>query len=223
MNKLYLISGLGADSRAFEKIQQFKGYQNVFLDWIPNLPNESFKDYVLRLIKGYDIKENDVILGLSFGGLAAIEIAKQTPVKKVILLSSFKDKKGLKPHLQFLLNLRLYNLIPNFKLKLFDKLAVKGFGNVSNEAKEGLIEMMRDTSPELIKWSLKQIRKSKYIDTPSIKLINILGTKDELVQQWKLADNNYFVTNGGHLMVYENADEVNEVLNTIKNYFLSKQ
>lgn len=215
MNKLYLISGLGADSRAFEKIEQFKGYQNVFLDWIPNLPNESFKGYVLRLIKGYDIKENDVILGLSFGGLAAIEVAKLTPIKKVILLSSFKDIKGLKPHLQFLLNLRLYNLIPNYKLKLFDKLAVKGFGNVSKEAKEGLMEMMRDTSPELIKWSLKQIRKSKYIDKQSFKLINVLGTKDELVQKWKLSKNNFFINNGGHLMVYENAEKINEVLKTI--------
>ena len=46
MKKLYLISGLGADKRAFEKIQEINGYQYVFIDWIPNLPNESFKSYV---------------------------------------------------------------------------------------------------------------------------------------------------------------------------------
>ena len=156
-----------------------------------------------------------MVLGLSFGGLAAIEIAKQTPIEKAILLSSFKDKKELKPHLQFLLSLRLYNLIPNFKLKFFDKQAVKGFGNVSNEAKEGLLEMMKDTDPKLIKWSLKQIRKSNYIQTSSFKLVNLLGTKDELIRKWELKENNYFIKNAGHLMVYENADEVNKILFTI--------
>ena len=30
MPKLFFISGLGADSRAFEKIQKFEGYENVF-------------------------------------------------------------------------------------------------------------------------------------------------------------------------------------------------
>ncbi len=215
MPKIYFISGLGADSRAFTKIQEFDNYQNVFLEWIPNLPNETFSNYIARLIKGHDINDDDIVLGLSFGGLAAIEIARQASAEKVILLSSFQDKNGLKAHLKFLLDLRLYNLIPNFKLKFIDKQAVKGFGNVSAEAKEGLMEMMRDTDPKLIKWSLKQIRKSKFIDNLKLELINILGTKDELVQKWELPNNNFFIKNGGHLMVYDNADEINDILKKI--------
>lgn len=215
MPKIYFISGLGADSRAFTKIQEFEGFENVFLEWIPPLANETFSNYITRLIKGYDINEDDVVLGLSFGGLAAIEVGKQTPIKKVILLSSFKDKDGLKPHLKFLLGLRLYNLIPNFKLKFFDKQAVKGFGNVSEEAKVGLMEMMRDTHPKLIKWSLKQIRKSKFNNKLDTEIYNILGTKDEMVQFWKLPNNNFHIKNGGHLIVYENAEEINSILKKI--------
>jgi pimeloyl-ACP methyl ester carboxylesterase len=215
MPKIYFISGLGADSRAFTKIQEFEDYQNVFLNWIPNLPSETFSNYITRLIKGHKINANDIVLGLSFGGLAALEIAKQTGVQKVILLSSFRDKSGLKSHLKFLLKLRLYNLIPNFKLKFFDKYAVKGFGNVSEEAKQGLLDMMKDTKPKLIKWSLKQIRKSNFKEISNIELFNILGTKDELVQKWELPNNNFYIKNGGHLMVYENADEINQVLKTI--------
>lgn len=215
MPKLFFISGLGADSRAFEKIQKFEGYENVFLDWIPNLPEETFSNYITRLLANHKADENDVLIGLSFGGLAAIEIAKQTSIKKVILLSSFKDKNGLKPHLQFLLNLRLYHIIPNFKLKFFDKQAVKGFGNVSAEAKEGLMEMMRDTNPKLVKWSLQQIRKSNYSKNNNIKLFNVLGLNDELVQKWELPSSNFYINNGGHLMVYENAKEVNSILKKI--------
>ncbi len=215
MPKIFFISGLAADSRAFTKIKEFEGYQKVFLEWIPNLPNEVFCEYVSRLIENQTFTEDDVAIGLSFGGLAAIEIAKHTPLNKVILISSFKDKKALKPHLKFLLELRLYNLMPNKKSKLFDKHFVKVFGNVSEEAKQGLIDMMNDTKQSFIKWALKQIRLSNYVDTTAFDLYNIIGTNDQLLKPWSLPNNNFLVEKGGHLIVYENADEVNSILETL--------
>lgn len=212
MPNIFFISGLAADSRAFTNIKEFEGYQKVYLEWIPNLPNETFGNYISRLIENHTFSKEDVAIGLSFGGLAAIEIAKQTPINKVILISSFKDKKALKPHLQFLLGLRLYNLMPNKKLKQFDKHFVKVFGDVSAEAKQGLIDMMNDTKQSFIKWALKQIRLSNYIDNTNVELYNILGTKDQLLKPWSLPSNNFTIEKGGHLMVYENAEEINSIL-----------
>ena len=75
--------------------------------------------------------------------------------------------------------------------------------------------MMRDTNPKLIKWSLQQIRKSNYSKKNNIKLFNVLGLNDELVQKWELPSSNFYINNGGHLMVYENAKEVNSILKEI--------
>ena len=102
-------------------------------------------------------------------------------------------------------------------MNFFDKQAVKGFGNVSDEAKAGLLEMMQDTDQRFIKWALKQIRKSNYVDNATIELVNVLGTNDQLIKIWKSKHANFYIENGGHLMVYENADEVNKKLRLIIN------
>ncbi|MCB0401333.1 MAG: alpha/beta hydrolase [Flavobacteriales bacterium] len=212
MPAIYFISGLGADSRAFTLIREFEGYRNVFLEWIAPQKNEPLAAYANRMFADYELTEQDVLVGLSFGGLVALEISKTNPIKKVILLSSFRDKKDLKGSMQFLLNLRLYNLLPNFKMRWFDKIAVGFFGVKTREARDGLLDMFQHTDPKLVKWSLRQIRLSHYSDLCGVKLFNILGTKDQLVAYWKLPDHNFFIEGAGHLMVYEQADEVNQHL-----------
>lgn len=212
MPAIYFISGLGADSRAFTLIREFEGYQNVFLEWIAPQKNETISAYAERMFVGHELSEQDALIGLSFGGQIALEISKTRPVKKVILLSSFRDKKDLKGSMQFLLNLRLYNLMPNFKMNWFDKLAVSFFGVKTREARDGLLEMFQQTDTKLMKWSLRQIQKSHYADACGVRLFNILGTKDQLVAQWKLPDHNYYIEGAGHLMVYEQANEVNKIL-----------
>ena len=210
--KIFFISGLGADSRAFTLIQEFKGYQNVFLEWVPHQKNDTIVSYTAKLFENQQPNENDVIVGLSFGGLIALEAAKHYSIKKIILLSSFRDKRDLTKLNQFLLNIRAYAIMPNFRINWFDKIALQFFSIKSEEGKKGLLDMMQKTNPKFIKWALKQIRLSYYPNNINIELHNILGTKDKLVALWKLPHNNHYIKNAGHLMVYENADEVNCIL-----------
>ncbi|MCH5689430.1 alpha/beta hydrolase [Niabella sp. W65] len=53
------------------------------------MPREPYKDYVLRMAEKIQ-EDNPVIIGVSFGGMVALEIAKIRPVKQVILVSSIK-------------------------------------------------------------------------------------------------------------------------------------
>ena len=223
MKKLYFISGLGADSRAFSLINSIEGYESIFLEWIPNRKNESLKNYSTRLIENHTITEKDVIVGLSFGGLVAQEIANISPVKTIVFISSFRDKRDLKPYLQFLLTLRLYYILPNFKFSWFDKFAVQFFSIKSKEGKEGLLDMMQKTEPKLIKWSMMQIRKFVFNKNHSWNLHNIIGNKDKLLKCWHYKKNNYLINKGGHLMVYENAKAVNDILQEIITKNLQKQ
>ena len=72
---IYCISGLGADEKAFDRLK-VNGYSLHHLKWIPPLANENLSSYARRKLN--DIKENNpIILGLSFGGMIAIEMAKQ--------------------------------------------------------------------------------------------------------------------------------------------------
>jgi len=88
LEDIYFVSGLGADERVF-RLLKFKGYQPVHIHWLPPERGESIADYTQRLTA--QIKsDRPIIIGLSFGGIIAVEIAKQIAVKKVILLSSVK-------------------------------------------------------------------------------------------------------------------------------------
>src|SRR5688500_13870597 len=89
MRHIYCLSGFGADEKVFSKLT-FPGYDIHYVKW--NIPerNESLEAYAKRLIE--QIRHtNPVLIGLSFGGMMCIEIARQVPVEKIILISSIKS------------------------------------------------------------------------------------------------------------------------------------
>ena len=90
-NKIYFVSGLGADQRVFQKLK-LSGYQAIHIQWVEPESQESIAEYTQRLIS--QIKsEKPIIIGLSFGGIIAVEIAKQIKTEKVILISSTKNQQ----------------------------------------------------------------------------------------------------------------------------------
>ena len=90
MKNVYIFSGLGADKRVFQKMD-FSEYNATFVEWI--LPNrtENIESYSKKLTE--QIKhEKPILIGLSFGGIIATEIAKIIETEKIILIDSAKNK-----------------------------------------------------------------------------------------------------------------------------------
>jgi predicted esterase YcpF (UPF0227 family) len=84
--KLYLIGGLGADERVFQLLNL--NIETQFIKWIEHEPQEELKSYVNRLKNQINQEEEFGLLGVSFGGIIAIEISKLIKPKFVIVLSS---------------------------------------------------------------------------------------------------------------------------------------
>ncbi|RZJ29312.1 MAG: alpha/beta hydrolase, partial [Chryseobacterium sp.] len=72
MNKIYIFSGLGVDRRVFDNID-FGDLNVEFIDWIIPLTNEAIEIYAERISRKI-ISENPILIGLSFGGMVAVEI-----------------------------------------------------------------------------------------------------------------------------------------------------
>jgi len=214
MKKIFFISGLGADKRAFNRIEEFNGYEKIFIDWEPNQKSESLQVYSQRLFSGTNISDEDILIGLSFGGLIAQEIAYLLSIKKVLLISSFRDANDLKPLLKKLLNLRFHYLIPNFRISFFSVIIRNWFNVNSSEGKNILNQMVDSTNPILMKWSMEKIRESTFIENKSTTIYNIIGNKDKMLRLWE-NKNTSIIDGGGHFMVYENANEVNRILKKI--------
>ncbi len=81
MSKIFLISGLGADTRLYNNIDLLDN-EVVPVDWIePNL-TDTLANYAQKLIYQYNIKSNSIVIGTSLGGMIAVEIAKLVPLNK---------------------------------------------------------------------------------------------------------------------------------------------
>ena len=90
---IYCISGLGTDEQVFRNIS-LPGTRFVHLPWLHHSPRESLASYAARMASQISEPE-PIIIGLSFGGMIGIEIARQQAVKKLIIISGVKTSREL--------------------------------------------------------------------------------------------------------------------------------
>lgn len=220
MNKIFFIPGLGANEKVFDNIGDLNCDQ-IKIKWLDNLEDESINEYSRRLIEAYDIGENDIVAGLSFGGILAQEIARILYHKEVILISSFRDIKDLKPLYRFGLKTGLYKLTPGFRIPIVDEIIAYNLNSENQESKPILKEMLEHTDYNLLKWSLEKIAQLPSASNDSFITHNIIGNNDKILQTWS---NEYttIIEGGSHFMVYEKADEVTstilKILSNSKDY-----
>jgi pimeloyl-ACP methyl ester carboxylesterase len=91
--ELYIFSGLGADERVFQQLD-FSGFSTTFIKWIVPQDTETIENYATRLLDQITTTK-PTLIGLSFGGLIAVEVAKQIDTEKVILIASAKTKNEI--------------------------------------------------------------------------------------------------------------------------------
>lgn len=202
--KLYLIGGLGADKRVFKYLKL--NFDTQVIEWISPEPKEALKLYVNRLRVQINTEEDFAILGVSFGGIVAIELAKLLNPKIVFLISSVSSSDQLPKKYIRLGKLKLLNLIPNSLIKPPKFLLGYLFGTKNKTLLRAIIN---DTEPTFIRWALNSIIKWK--SKPNeIKQFRIHGTKDKLIP---LVGDAIKIFEGGHFMIVDKAAEISKLVN----------
>ena len=210
--RVYFISGLGADKRAFYKIKLPQGYQALFLDWIVPLAGENFPDYAKRFSQFIKQDEEFVLIGLSFGGMLASEIAKIIPPKKLIIISSLSSYKELPWYFKLAGRLGIHRIIsPSLYKQATIMNRFMGTGN--KEMKSIVYSYVNNIDPAFVRWSLNVIVHWAHTERLS-DLIHIHGSNDHLLPN-KYVKADYTIQNGGHLMVMNKAEEVNIILEKV--------
>lgn len=207
MAKVYVISGLGTDERVFQYID-FGAHQPVFIPWLLPDKGETIEQYASRLCK-YIITPNPILIGLSFGGMVAVEIAKQIDTQKVVLLSSAKNYKEIPLYLRGLGKIRLQNIIPPAWLLYPNKLVFWWLKIREKEHQNLIASVFRDTDHTLYRWSANAILTWRNRQTPS-NILHIHGRGDNVLPlRFIKADR---VVNGGHFCLITHAKEVSVYL-----------
>ncbi len=213
MKKIYCISGLGSDEKIFARIK-VDGYQLVHIPWLKPEKDEPIEVYAKRMSK-YIKDEKPVLMGLSFGGMIAIEIAKLLPVDKLILISSVKSYKEMPLWMKGAGKLKLNKIIPLRPYKILDPLENYNMGVTNAEEKEMVGRYRKNVEPLFLNWAINQILNWKNDWQPK-HLFHIHGTADRIFPIKKIRPN-YTVDGGGHFMIYNRAKQINESLQRIFN------
>lgn len=211
---VFYISGLGADQRAFSRLQ-IPNTKSFFLNWIEPHRNESLADYARRFAASHQLQKQSQItfVGLSFGGLLAIELSRTMPLSRVILISSFKNRKELPPILRLLAKLNLHHLLPTFLLTRPNVLLDFVFGIESSDHISLFHKIIQDTDANFLRWALDRVNQWENGSYHSI-VGHIHGDSDRIlpIQYIQTCDT---IPGGGHLMVLTHADLVSNAIRRI--------
>jgi pimeloyl-ACP methyl ester carboxylesterase len=206
--ELYIFSGLGADERVFRELD-FKGFSTTFIKWIIPFANESIENYAKRLLD--QIKTTKpTLIGLSFGGIMAVEVSKHIETEKLILISSAKTKHEIPFYYRFAGKVGLHKLLPTGILKTTNCVTIWLFGTSSNGEKLLLKQILNDTDSTFLKWAVDKIAKWSNSMQPK-NIFHIHGTHDRILP-FSFVKCNLAIKNGGHFMTLNKADELNNIL-----------
>ncbi|WP_316847519.1 alpha/beta hydrolase [Pedobacter psychrodurus] len=211
---VYFISGLGADKRIFSKLKLNEKINIIHINWITPNKNESLALYAERLSKVIDQSQAFALVGVSFGGMIAVEIAKILKPAKTIIISSTVLADQLPALYRFAGQLSLLKLIPAKLLKSSNKLTQNYyFGTRTSSEKALLSEIIKDTDPYFLKWAIGSILNWKNKTRPE-RIYHIHGTSDKILYS-KVAQPDFVIENGTHFMVYQNAEEISGIIDGI--------
>jgi pimeloyl-ACP methyl ester carboxylesterase len=209
MKQLFLFSGLGADKRVFDFLD-LPDYVLHYVVWPKPIGKESLAEYAKRLLPQIT-KEKPVLIGVSFGGMIALEIAKLIPVEKVIQISSAKSSKAIPLYFRIMAKLNLQKLMSPRTLKTPNELLFWLFGVTTQEHKALLTAIMKDTDETFFTWAIETIsfwENKTVVD----HIVQIHGSKDRILNS-QTAD--FIIEGGGHFMVVTRAEEVSYIVSNV--------
>lgn len=208
MQKIYCISGIGADERIFKNLH-IPGTELVHIRWPEFDKHDELGCYAQKIIPQIK-EENPVLLGLSFGGMLAVEIAKIHPVKKIFLVSSAKTKEELPQYGTFFRTLILSRIIPSFLYTVPNTVTYNLFGAKLPDEIQLLKGVFEDTDGKLMKWAMRAITLWRNETYPE-PLVHIHGTADKILPMENIHAN-YLIEGGTHIMIYNRAQEISDII-----------
>jgi pimeloyl-ACP methyl ester carboxylesterase len=211
MKKIYCISGLGADERAFARLQ-IDGYSLVVLPWLMPTPNETIEQYAGKMSESITDKD-PIIMGLSFGGMMCVEIAKLIPVQKVILISSIKSVNELPAWLKYSGKLKLNKIFPMRSFSVLEPIQNFFLGAIGKDEKDIARSYRKNAPQPYVDWAINEVLHWRNTFQPPA-LHHIHGDNDKMFPI-RYVSPTHIIKGGGHFMIMNKAEEVSAIISKI--------
>jgi pimeloyl-ACP methyl ester carboxylesterase len=151
-----------------------------------------------------------IIIGLSFGGMLAVELTKLIKVKKLILISSVKTRNEEPWWMRTSGRLKLHQLIKPQTHPLLYPIENYFLGTHTKPEKKLANHFRETVNKEYLKWAIHQIVNWSNVTIPP-NCLHIHGNADKLFPiRYVKAD--YVIDKGSHFMVFNKADEIGRII-----------
>ena len=206
---IYFIPGVGANDIIFENLD-LSGYEVVHLKWPKHKKHEPLETYVKKLLPQIKKDTRPILIGMSFGGVVAVELAKLVNPYKTILISSIKTYHERPLKLLFLNSLKFHRLVPG-KLVIEFRFWMRWLlGKLSTHDLAMIDRMIEDIDIEFNEWAVDQVINWKNEEVPD-NLTHIHGTRDRIFPHFYIKDA-IWIKGGTHFMVVNRAKEISKII-----------
>lgn len=213
---VYLIPGWGTDCRIFFQLD-LPDVTLHEMNYLVPKKEDSLQDYAARLIDHYKFKSNSSIIGCSFGGIVASEIAKQIAVDKIVLVSSVKTQAELPKRITRWRGFPIEKIptagLIRWWVAHFSFLLKKMDERFQLKFKEMVLNnddlFLRKSIHWIVNWQNEELPKN---------WLHIHGDKDIIFPIENIGECNK-IRRGDHLMIVNRTNEVNEIIEA----FLSEE
>lgn len=208
----YLIPGLGADERVFRR-WHLLGEAHV-LRWLPpQSADEPLSHYAARLAAAVPLAQDCWVVGVSFGGPLALEIAQLRPRARAVLVSSLAGPHELPFSLRLARATGLHRLVLPSLLQRLPRLVGWAFGVTTRSEHALLRQIVLDTDPVFARWAIRQLLCWQGVAGPG-PAARLHGTRDRLLPA-PIAGIDCRIAGAGHFMVVSHAAQISEFLNQL--------
>ena len=212
---IYLIPGLGADHRVFKNLD-FKGLSHTTIEWIVPLEKETLVDYSHRLLK--QVKHpKPILIGMSLGGMIAIEFSKLIGTSQVVIISSLKSRKEMPFYFKVAAWCGLQKLFTKRRLVSSMGIFYWLFGLSTSSEKSLLNKIIADTDEHFLLWAMNALLHWEGKASP-VPIFHIHGDIDRIIPV-HFVTANAIIKDGSHFMIINKAPEISQLL---RQFFLRR-
>lgn len=207
---IYCISGLGADEKIFANLRVNEGYKLVHMPWTSPEANDTIETYAARMAS--QLPEKDaIVIGVSFGGMIGIEIARQRSLQKLILISSIKSVNELPRWMRVAGRLKLNKFLPTKSFKFTERIDNNRLG-VSSIAERDMVRAYRQSADQVyLRWAINEILNWKNDWVPG-NVVHIHGGKDRIFPA-SIIKAAHIINDATHMMIYNRGADVSDIIN----------
>jgi pimeloyl-ACP methyl ester carboxylesterase len=176
---MIMLPGLGADARLLApQAAAFPGL--VVPPWIDPKKSEPLPAYAARLASSLPITHDTIVGGISFGGMLALEMARHTSPRAVILIASCRHPRAISAAARRFASVGLRLPLPNFASRLAP-LAIPALGPMGDEERRIILAMVDAVPLSFMRWGGRAILEWEGCESLPCPVFHIHGRRDRII------------------------------------------